>query len=204
MNDIFKYIVTGLLAVLPASLVAQSPVLLDRLYSGFSYNCVAMDCEYTLQTDGISSKGDCKVQVQGTSYTMKGAGLEFFCDGESVWVLDPMAKEAIVEPVSNDSFSYLSNPALLFRDMDKVFTVSSATASGSGMKYHLNARKSCGIREAVLEIDKDSVLKTAEFTMDDGSVMKINVLSMQLQPLKARTSFIPSDLSSDWIITDLR
>ena len=204
MNDILKYIVTGLLAVLPASLVAQSPVLLDRLYAGFSSNCVAMDCEYTLLTDGISSKGDCKVQVQGTSYTMKGAGLEFFCDGESVWVLDPMAKEAIVEPVSNDSFSYMSNPALLFRDMDKVFTVSSATVSGSGMKYHLNARKSCGIREAVLEIDKDSVLKTAEFTMDDGSIMKINVLSMQLQPLKARTSFIPSDLSSDWIITDLR
>ena len=114
------------------------------------------------------------------------------------------AKEAIAEPVNDDSFSYMSNPALLFRDMDKVFTVASATASGSGMKYNLSASKSCGIDKALLEIDRNSQLKTAEFTLDDGSVMKINVLSMKVQPLKTKESFVPGNLSSDWIITDLR
>lgn len=204
MNSTLKYIVTGLLAILPASLVAQDTSLLEKLYAGFASHCVAMDCEYTAVIDGISSKGECKVEVQGTSYRMEGFGLDVYCDGESVWILDSMAKEAIAEPVSDDSFSYMSNPALLFRDMDKVFTVASATASGNGMKYHLTARRSCGISKAILLIDNDAVLKTAEFTMDDGSRMKINVLSMQTLPFKSKDSFIPADLSSDWIITDLR
>jgi hypothetical protein len=56
----------------------------------------------------------------------------------------------------------------------------------------------------VLEIDRNSLLRIAEFTLDDGSVMKIKVLSMQVQPLKTKESFAPGNLSSDWIITDLR
>ncbi len=204
MNDIFKHLITALLAILPASLVAQDTSLLDKLYADFASYCVTMDCEYTALVDEITSKGECKVEVQGTSYTMKGSGLDVFCDGESVWVLDPMAKEAIVEAVSDDSFGYMSNPALLFRDMGKVFTVASATASGTGMKYHLSARSSCGISKAILELDKNAVLKTADFTMDDGSRMKINVLSMQTLPLKSNDLFVPSDFSADWIITDLR
>lgn len=196
--------VTGLLAILPASLVAQNAVLLDNLYDSFASHCISMDCEYTLQTESIPSKGNCKVEVQGTSYRMQGMGLDVFCNGESVWMLDPMAKEAIIEPVSDDSFSYMSNPALLFRDMEKVFTVASSTASEVGMKFHMTARKSCGISEAIFEIDRNALLKSAEFTMDDGSVMKIKVKSMQIQPLKTKDSFAPASLSSDWIITDLR
>ena len=196
--------VTGLLAILPASLVAQNIALLDDLYASFASHCVSLDCHYELHSEGIPSKGNCKVEVQGTAYRMQGMGLEIFCNGESVWMLDPVAKEAIIEPVSDDSFSYMSNPALLFRDMENVFTVTSSTASEAGMKFHLTARKSCGISKAILEIDNKAVLKTAEFTMDDGSKMKIKVKSMQVQPLKTKDSFAPASLSSEWIITDLR
>ena len=196
--------VTGLLAILPASLVAQSTDLLDALYENFASHCISLDCEYSVVSQGVPSKGGCKVEVQGISYRMQGFGLDVYCDGETVWLLDPMAKEAIAEPVNDDSFSYMSNPALLFRDMDKVFKVASATASGSGMKYNMSARKPCGISKAVLEIDRNSLLRIAEFTLDDGSVMKITVLSMQVQPLKTKESFAPGNLSSDWIITDLR
>lgn len=196
--------VTGLLAILPASLVAQSTDLLDALYENFASHCISLDCEYSVVSQGVPSKGGCKVEVQGISYRMQGFGLDVYCDGETVWLLDPMAKEAIAEPVNDDSFSYMSNPALLFRDMDKVFKVASATASGSGMKYNMSARKPCGISKAVLEIDRNSLLRIAEFTLDDGSVMKIKVLSMQVQPLKTKESFAPGNLSSDWIITDLR
>lgn len=196
--------VTGLLAILPASLVAQSTDLLDALYESFASHCISLDCEYSVVSQGVLSKGGCKVEVQGISYRMQGFGLDVYCDGETVWLLDPMAKEAIAEPVNDDSFSYMSNPALLFRDMGKVFKVASATASGSGMKYNMSARKPCGISKAVLEIDRNSLLRIAEFTLDDGSVMKIKVLSMQVQPLKTKESFAPGNLSSDWIITDLR
>jgi hypothetical protein len=196
--------VTGLLAILPASLVAQSTDLLDALYESFASHCKSLDCEYSVVSQGVPSKGGCKVEVQGISYRMQGFGLDVYCDGETVWLLDPMAKEAIAEPVNDDSFSYMSNPALLFRDMDKVFKVASATASGSGMKYNMSAKKPCGISKAVLEIDRNSLLRIAEFTLDDGSVMKIKVLSMQVQPLKTKESFAPGNLSSDWIITDLR
>lgn len=204
MNDILKYLVAGLLVILPAGLDAQNTALLQKLYDGFASHCVAMDCEYAVTTDGISSKGDCKVEVQGTSYRMQGFGLDIFCDGKSVWMLDSVAKEAIVEPVTDDSISYMSNPALLFRDMDKLFTVVSSASAGTGVRYQLSSRESCGIDKAMLEIDKNAVLKAACFTMDEGSVMSINVLSMNMLPFKDKDCFSPSNLSSDWIVTDLR
>lgn len=204
MKYLVKYMITGLLALLPAGIAAQNTALLQKLYDGFASHCIAMDCEYAVVTDGISSKGECKVEVQGICYRMQGSGLDIFCDGESVWVMDSMAKEAIVEPATGDSFSYMSNPALLFRDMDKVFTVVSSAPAGSCVKYQLSACESCGIDKATLEIDNNAVLKTAGFTMDDGSVMTIKVLSMTSQPLKAKDYFYPFDISAEWIVTDLR
>ena len=66
MNNIFKYMVTGLLAILPASLVAQNTALLDALYESFASHCILLDCEYSVVSQGVPSKGDCKVEVQGT------------------------------------------------------------------------------------------------------------------------------------------
>ena len=204
MNHIIRIISVALLAVLPVELSSQNTGLLEKLYDSFASDCVALDCTYEAESEGLTTKGQCQLEVQGASFRMRSSGLDVYCDGQSVWVLDPMAKEAIIEPVSDDSFSYMSNPALLFRDMEKVFTIASSTASEAGMKFHLAARKSCGISKAILEIDRTSVLKAAEFTMDDGSIMKIKVKSIQVLPLKNKDSFVPTDLSSDWIITDLR
>ena len=204
MTYIFRYLLILCMAVVPSGLSAQNNALLDDLYNTFADHCIVMDCVYSIESDAVPVKGQCEVEFQGTSYKMKGGGLDIFCDGESVWLMDADAMEAVIEPVSDDSYSYMSNPALLFRDMDKVFDLKGASANGSGMRYWLTARKPCGVKSSVLDIDKDAVLKKAEFTMDNDCVIRIDVKSVKALPKKEDSAFAPEKISSDWVVTDLR
>ena len=193
MNHIFRFLAVLFLAALPISLPAQNPDLLDELYDTFAKHCVVMDCTFSVESDGIPVKGKCEVEVQGTSYTMKGGGLEIFCNGESVWILDPESMEAVIEPVTNDI------------DIDKMFSKAGSSAlSDSGKRYRLTAREACGVASAVLDIDKNAVLKRAEFTLDNDSVMTIEVKSVKAQPMKDKQAFTPVSIPSDWVVTDLR
>ena len=193
MNHIFRFLAVLFLAALPISLPAQNPDLLDELYDTFAKHCVVMDCTFSVEYDGIPVKGKCEVEVQGTSYRVTGGGFEVFCDGESVWILDSESMEAVVEPVTNDI------------DIVKMFSkTGSSVLSGSVMRYRLTAREACGVASAVLDIDRDAVLKRAEFTLDDESVMTIDVESVKVQPMKESAAFRPGQMPSDWVVTDLR
>ena len=202
MNTIFRYLVVLLLTVTPHMLYAQNQ--LERLYDTFANNCIALDCTYSVESDVLPVKGQCEIEFQDTSYKMKGGGLEIFCDGASVWILDSSMMEAVIEPVSDDSHTYMSNPALLFRDMDQMFSVSGSSSAGSVMRYRLSAKKPCGVRTAVLDIDTNAVLQKAEFTMDNDCVIKIDVKSVAVMPKQENSAFRPGKISSDWVVTDLR
>ena len=202
MNTIFRYLVVLLLTVTPHMLYAQNQ--LERLYDTFANNCIALDCTYSVESDVLPVKGQCEIEFQDTSYKMKGSGLEIFCDGASVWILDSSMMEAVIEPVSDDSHTYMSNPALLFRDMDQMFSVSGSSSAGSVMRYRLSAKKPCGVRTAVLDIDTNAVLQKAEFTMDNDCVIKIDVKSVAVMPKQENSAFRPGKISSDWVVTDLR
>ena len=190
--------------MLPMGASAQNTSLLNRLYDTFASDCVILDCTYTISASGITSKGECQVQIQGTAYIMSGSGLEIFCDGETVWILDSAAKEAVIEPVSDDAMSYMTNPALLFKDMDKVFTMAGSFQTSEGTRYQLKANDACGIKNAVLHIGNDAALRDAEFTLDDDSVIKIQVSSEKVSALKPIENFRPASFSSEWIVTDFR
>jgi hypothetical protein len=157
-----------------------------------------------MESDGIPIEGRCKVEFQGMFYRMSSGALEVVCDGESIWVMDSAAKEAVIEPVSDDAQSYMTNPALLFRDMDKVFSLTKEYAAGADRKYQLSARQDCGVESAVLLISSDAQLRKAEFTLDDGTVIRIDVLSGKALPLKERSEFVKTGFKSEWIVTDLR
>lgn len=201
---LLRYALSAMLMSASVWLSAQNSSSLENLYGIFANNCVSMDCTYSIVSGGITSKGDCKVEVQGTAYRMQGSGLDIICDGKSVWVLDVESKEAIVEPVYDDSISYTSNPALLFRDMDKVFTLEGSSSEGTGMLYRLKANEACGVTSAALRLNKNSTLQSAEFSLDDGGVIKIVVSSIEALPLKDLGYFAPERFSSDWIVTDFR
>lgn len=205
MNIILRYLATILLAVLPAVCTeAQDMSDLEGLYAGFSSDCVALDCTYKIDADGVAVGGECQVEIQGDRYRMKGNGLEVICDSESVWVMDESVKEVVIEPVGDDVSSYLTNPAILFRDMEKVYDVVSVSSVNGGKKYQLQARIDCGIEKAELVINGLSEIRNAVFTFDDGSVMTVNVSSMKTLPKKSPERFRPGKFGSDWVITDLR
>ena len=68
----------------------------------------------------------------------------------------------------------------------------------------MSARKPCGVKTAVLDIEKNSVLKKAEFNMDNRGVIRIDVNAVKVLPKKENSAFTPGNLSSDWVVTDLR
>lgn len=205
MNMILRYLAAILLAVLPAVCTeAQDVSALEGLYAGFSSDCVVLECSYKIDAEGVAVGGECQVEIQGDRYRMKGNGLEVICDSESVWVMDEAVKEVVIEPVGDDVSSYMANPAILFRDLEKVYDVVSVSSVNAGMKYRLQARVDCGIDKAELVISGSSQIRSAVFTFDDGSVMTVNVSSMKTLPRKAPEWFRPGKFDSDWVITDLR
>ena len=186
MNMILRYLAAILLAVLPAVCTeAQDVSALEGLYAGFSSDCVVLECSYKIDAEGVAVGGECQVEIQGDRYRMKGNGLEVICDSESVWVMDEAVKEVVIEPVGDDVSSYMANPAILFRDLEKVYDVVSVSSVNAGKKYRLQARVDCGIDKAELVISGSSQIRSAVFTFDDGSVMTVNVSSMKTLPRKA-------------------
>lgn len=208
MTRILNYIV-GILAFMPVStLAAQDTSLLERMYDNVSVSCVEISYDYSFTMSGIKTVGQGILHAQGSLWHMEGNGIIMWCDSLTVWIADPASKEVLIEPAVEEEGDYLSNPALLFVDMDEVFTVQKArpTADGEAMLYILRPEKSCDISYCNIEINKgDASVRNAVFAMTDGNLLEIAVSSMTFSPKRLPASFRPSSpFDSSWIITDLR
>lgn len=117
--------------------------------------------------------------VQGDSYFMSGNGLDIFCDGESVWTVDHDALEAVVETAENVTGAALGNPALLIVRLDELFYVRNASSSGNRYRYELSAKEDCGIKKADVDVTSAGILLGGEFSMSDGTDVKVEVVSMK-------------------------
>ncbi len=73
-----------------------------------------MSFSYDYVTNGtVPLKGEGKVVVQDASFILLGDGLDVRCDGKSVWTMDSVAKEVVVDAVGSDCSDYVEYPALL-------------------------------------------------------------------------------------------
>ena len=191
------------------SMSAHQDDALDRFCSGLEGSCVEFSYSYSVRISGINNIGDGILTSQGPMWKLSGNGLLTCCDSVSLWVIDPSLKEVVIEPASADAESRLqTNPASLFLDLRENFEVSQSRTSdqGEAVLYILRPKRSSDISYVNVEFSiKDGSLDNAVVALNDGTLIKIEVSSVKLTPVRPVEDFRPQTVfDSSWIVTDLR
>ena len=190
-------------------LSAQDTSPLDRFCKGVSQSCVDISYTYSARVSGINNVGQGTLSSQGLMWTMKGNGVEMYCDSASLWVVDPALKEAVIEPAATDAQEQiLTNPAVLFVRMKELFNVrySKNTSDGDAVLYVLQPNTESDFDYFNVEIsESDASVRDGTIALKDGTLIKIEVSSMKLTPKRSVEDFRPRTVfDSSWIVTDLR
>lgn len=203
MNKVSGILLSLFMVFSVSSVGYSSPM--EKLTDCFINSCVMVECRYELTLHGTLVKGDAVLQVQGTSYRMTAGGLDSFCDGHTLWTIDNEAMEAVAEPVEDGPAGYAANPALLIMRLGDAFDVEKSSSSNGRWIYVLSAKTDCGIKKAEIVMTSAGILIQGKFSLSDGTVVKMEVISMTSSALKPASYFRPeTNFGKTWVVTDLR
>ena len=203
-------VVLGILfLVIPLSVTAQNDYLLDKFFQGVKENRMEVTYSYSARVSGIVNNGEGTIASQDAMWTVVGNGVEMYCDSKTVWIVDPIMKEVVIEPASAGASSgFLDNPALLLSRLEENFKVTASRwlEDGKCRIYTFRPKSDMGLDYFNLEILRsDASVRSASFAMTDGTYVKIEVSSMKLTPKVSVEAFRSSAVfGADWIVTDLR
>ena len=204
-----KYILSFGFLMLSWLSSAQDNSLLDRMCDKVSSSCVVLEYSYTARVSGIDNKASGTLLSQDEKWTLKGNGVEMFCDGSTVWVMDPALKEVVIEPVEDEQQTeFLTNPARIFVGLLTKFKVNVVNPSSDGKStvFSLLPLRDGEIEYMNIEIyNATALIRRMSFALKDGSLVQIEVNSMKLTPKASDEAFKPQTVfDSSWIVTDLR
>lgn len=188
---------------------AQGTSSLEQLCAKMKGAAAIMNYNYALTVSGTKNLGNGVLTTQDNKYCMQGNGIKIYCNASTLWVVDEGGKEVMIDSVSQEADSYLSNPALLLTNVTSLFTISSPVANGTKLTYKLSPKTESGIKSGTIVLDTAGslpVFVSASFQLTDGSNLDVKIKSMTLTEKKPLT-FYTLDLSgfdSSWMITDLR
>lgn len=198
-----KLILLTALSFLTMQSFAQPP--LESLRRMFSSGAVSISAEYEMIVQQMPVVGNSEILLQGKMYHLQGNGLEVFCNGDALWTVDESSMEVVIEPCDAITESYTTNPVLLLAELDDFFEIRSQKRIGDKTEYTMTAIKDCGISQAQLTLASDGRVMTGKFTLEDGNVVSVKVLSMKKTDPVSESVFTPSrTFSRDWVVTDLR
>lgn len=188
---------------------AQGTSVLEQLCAKLTSNAAVLDYSYSLNMSGVNTVGEGVLTVQDKSYVMQGNGIKIYCNASALWVVDEAAKEVLIDDVAQGEDAYLANPALLFTDLNAMFSVGAPVRQGSLITYSLVPKVKCGVSSGTIILDSSGtvpVFQSGAFVTDDGSKISIKIKSMTFVEKKPLTFYILdlSGFDSSWMITDLR
>ena len=204
-----KYIFSTVFLMLSWLSSAQDNSLLDKMCNDVASSCVYIDYSYTARISGIDNKASGQLVSQDENWIVKGNGVEMYCYGNSVWVLDPVAKEVVIETVAAEQqTSFLTNPARVFVGLRESFRVNVANLSPDGKStiFSLVPINGGDMEFLNIELYNDTAaIRNMSFALNDGTLIKIDVNSMKLTSRISDEAFKPQAIfDSKWIVTDLR
>lgn len=203
MTRSLRFILLTALLFLAMQSFAQTP--LESLRKIFSSGAVSIEAEYEMLVQQVPVTGNSELLVQGDKYTMKGNGLEVYCNGEDVWTIDEASCEVVIEPCDAMYDVYAVNPVILLADIDVFFEIKSQKRIGYDTEYVFAAVKDCGILQADVLLAADGTIITSRFILKDGSSVFVKVKSLKKTEERNSSFFSPSrKFGSDWVVTDLR
>ncbi len=96
MKSYLKYLCASFLALMSGMAYAQNE------------ECVTLDVSYSMTVSGTPVlSGDAVVMVQGDAYMLGTGGMEIYCDGSDLWVVNPDTKEVYVQSADSAVESYM-------------------------------------------------------------------------------------------------
>ena len=200
----------ALLSVLLLGLVARGQNVITDFTATLPGHCATFGYSYSMSGQ-FPLSGSGEVRLQNDSFTMKGDGLEIYCDGATRWTVDTEAEECYIESVDKDILDVEANPALLVGSVDKAFKYkksSSATFNGQKVTEALliPTDKTGNISEVSLFITSDKKPVGGLLSLDDGTVITIIIKDFALGAAADNRSFglDTKKLTKNYIITDLR
>lgn len=203
MKHIRLLIMTALSLMTMQSFAQNS---LESLRKLLSSSPVTMVCDYDTMIRNAKVTGHSELNIQGQMYTMRGNGLEVYCDGSTLWTMDESSREVVIESCLSNEKDYMSNPVLLLADIDELFKIRSRKSMSAGREeYILDAVAECGVSQATLILNADGTVVSGKFLLEDGNTLNVKVQSMKKTEEKQKSFFSPQrKFGSDWIVTDLR
>ena len=188
---------------------AQDTSLLDRMCGEVAASCVVIDYTYTARVSGVDNNASGHLVSQDEKWILTGNGVEMYCDGTAVWVVDPSLMEVVIESVEEDSqTSFLTNPARVFVGLRDSFKVNVVNPSSDGRSTVFSLRPVDGGDVEFLNVDlydDTAAIRSMSFALKDGTLVKIKVNSMKLTSKISDEAFKPQTVfDSQWIVTDIR
>lgn len=102
---------TLILCGLCVAAAAQGTTSLEQLCAKMSDKASALNYSYTLSMSGVKTVGEGTVTTQDNAYVLKGNGMNIYCNGSTLWVMDVAGKEILIDSVAQGADAYLSqNP----------------------------------------------------------------------------------------------
>ncbi len=203
----FKRIVIFVCAV-SMCVCAWGQNIVSDFVSTLDGKCASFKYSYSLSGQ-VPLNGSGTVTFQDESFTMKGDGLEVYCDGSVRWTVDTEAEECYIESVG-DELDIEANPALLVGSVDKAFKfkkAKSATFNGKSVSEAvLSPVGDTGIQEVSLFLTTSKVPVGAVMTSEDGTVVTITLKDFTLTDKADAKDFTldTKKLGKNYILTDLR
>ena len=205
-----RFIISALLSCgLCMAIAAQGTSVLEQLCAKLTGSAAVMDYSYSLTMSGVKSVGEGVLTVQDKSYVMQGNGIKIYCSASTLWIVDASAKEILIDDVAQGEDAYLANPALLFTELNAMFSVGVPVRQGSLITYSLVPKVKCGVSSGTITLSAAGtvpVFYSGAFVTEDGSHIDVKIKSMTFVEKKPLTFYILdlSGFDSSWMITDLR
>ncbi|MGN1215021.1 MAG: outer membrane lipoprotein carrier protein LolA [Candidatus Cryptobacteroides sp.] len=214
---IFKRTIATLaFAALAASRLCAVGPDMESFFAKVSSSLVSFGYSFVCRTSDSRMTGDGEVMLQDDCFLARGNGLEIRCDGQTLWTLDTVAEEAVVETVSSRTDALLANPAMLIVSAGEYFNVSSsgpATFAGQpadkvSLTPKTAPKSSSDISGLTLYFRKGTLLLVgAEAGMKDGTFSTFTLNNFKYSDkLQEKESFRLDEktLGSSYVVTDLR
>ena len=198
---------TLILCGLCIAAAAQGTTSLEQLCAKMSDKASVLNYSYTLSMSGVKTVGEGTVTTQDNAYVLKGNGMNIYCNGATLWVMDEAGKEILIDSVAQGTDAYLSNPVLLLANLNKIFSISSPITSGGNQVYKLTPKQDCGIVSGTVNLSAvNPVFTSGSFKTSDGGQLDVKIKSMTFSEKKPLTFYVLdlSGFDSSWMITDLR
>ena len=186
---------------------AQGTSSLEQLCAKMSDKASVLNYSYTLSVAGVKTVGEGTVTTQDNAYVLKCNGINIYCNGSTLWVIDESGKEILIDSVAQGADAYLSNPVLLLANLNKIFSISSPVTNGGNQIYKLTPKQDCGITSGTVSVSvANPVFTSGSFKTSDGGQLDVKIKSMTFSEKKPLTFYILnlSGFDSSWMITDLR